>query len=223
MKFSKIIALLLVLSMLVLILPACSKDTVGDTETTAAADGTTAETTAETAVETPVPETTEEVTEAPKVYEYTTVFELDFSKMADGAAPFTANGIDNLRIEGGLLKGTSNGVDPYMPYTGGDAMFPAESVQIIEIKYMNYSINYNLQLFFTTETIGWAEEASIKATLDWSADDGEDNDWNIIQLTASDSAEWMGNITNFRIDPFSDVGDFEIAYIKFMSMTEVGA
>jgi hypothetical protein len=119
--------------------------------------------------------------------------------------------------------GTSNGGDPHMPYSGGDAVFPADSVQVIEIKYMNYSVDYNLQFFFTTETIGWSEEASIKASLDWSADDGEDNDWNIVQLTASDSGEWMGNITAFRIDPFSAEGDFEIAYIKFMSMTEVVA
>lgn len=221
MNLLKTIALLLTLSMLVLVLPACGDDAEGDIETTAAGE-TAAETTAAPET-TAVPETTEAVTEAPKVYEYATVFEVDFSTMADGAAPFTSNGIDNLRIEGGLLKGTSNGGDPHMPYTGGDAVFPADSVQVIEIKYMNYSVDYNLQFFFTTETIGWSEEASIKASLDWSADDGEDNDWNIIQLTASDSGEWMGNITAFRIDPFSAEGEFEIAYIKFMSMTEVGA
>lgn len=222
MKFSKIIALLLILSMLVFVLPACGDDAEDSTETTAADGETTA---AETTVPetTAAPETTEAETEAPKQYEYTTVFELDFSKMADGAAPFLANGIDNLRIEGGLLKGTSNGGDPHIPYTGTDCKFPADSVQIIEIKYMNYSIDYNMQFFFTTETIGWSEEASIKATLDWSADDGDKNDWNIVQLTASDSAEWIGNITSFRIDPFSVEGDFEIAYIKFMTMTEVGA
>lgn len=219
MKLTKILAMLLVLSMMVFILPACGDDAEGDTETTVA-DG---ETAAVTEAVTEAPVTTEKETEPPKVYEYATVFEVDFSKMEDGTAPFGANGISNLRIEGGLLKGTSTGGDPHMPYTGGDAVFPADSVQIIEVKYMNYSVDYNFQFFFTTETIGWSEEASIKATLDWSADDGDKNDWNVVQLTASDSAEWMGNITAFRLDPFSGEGDFEIAYVKFMSMTEVPA
>ncbi len=220
MKLLKLIAILLTLAIMTFILPACGNKTAGDTETTATTEETTAaETTAPET--TAIPETTEAVTEPPKVYEYTTVFELDFSTMPDGAAPFTANGIDNLRIEGDLLKGTSNGGDPHMPYSGGDATFPADSVQVVEIKYMNYSVDYNCQFFFTTETIGWSEEASFKAYLDWSADDGDENTWNVVTLDTSECAEWIGNVTNFRIDPFSAEGDFEIAYIKFMTKTEV--
>ena len=226
MKLSKIIAILLVLSLFVLILPACGDDTDdNDTETTVATDETTVATdeTTEAAETTEAPETTEAVTEPPKVYEYTTVFEVNFADMEDGEAPFTANGMDNLRIEGGLLKATSNGGDPHMPYTGEDAVFPAESVQIIEIKLMNYTVDYNMQFFFTTETIGWAEEASYKEYYDWSADDGDDNDWNIVQIDTSWSDEWIGNITGFRLDPASAEGDFEIEYIKFIAMTEVPA
>lgn len=227
MKFSKTIALLLILTLFVFVLPACGNNAEGSTETTVATDETTIAADETTAVPeiTAAPETTEAVTEAPKVYEYTDVFAIDFSTMADGAAvPFTVANISDLRVEGGLLKGMSTGGDPNFTYNGGDMSFPADSVQIIEIKYMNLSADYNMQLFFTTDTVvGFAESASIKATLDWSADDGDKNDWNIIQLTASDSADWVGTITNFRVDPFSAEGGFEIAYIKFLTMTEVVA
>lgn len=219
MKLTKVLALLLTAALLTISLPACKGDTAGSTDTSA--DETTAAPETTVPETTKAPETTPKETEPPKVYEYTTVFELDFSKMPDGKAPFSANGISNLRIEGGLLKGTSTGGDPHMPYNGGDAVFPADSVQIIEIKYMNYSVDYNLQIFFTTETVGWSEPASFREFVDWSADDGEDNDWNIIQIDTSFCSEWVGNVTNFRIDPFSGEGDFEIAYIKFLTQTEV--
>lgn len=227
MKFPKILALLLILSMLVFVLPACGNDAKGSTETTVATDETTIATEETTAVPetTAAPETTEAVTEAPKVYEYTDVKVIDFSTMADGdPVPFSVNAIDNIRIEGGLLKGTSNGGDPNFTYTGGDLSFPAESVQIIEIKYMNFSASYDMQLFFTTDTItGFAENASFKEMLNWSADDGDKNDWNVIQIDTSLCADWVGTITNFRVDPFNAEGDFEIASIKFMTMTEVVA
>ncbi|MHB1153243.1 MAG: hypothetical protein ACYCWE_14735 [Eubacteriales bacterium] len=227
MKFSKTLALLLVLSMLVFVLPACGNDADGDAETTAATDETTIASDETTAVPetTAAPETTEAVTEAPKVYEYTDVKVIDFSTMADGdAVPFTVNAIDDIRIEGGLLKGTSNGGDPNFTYNGGDLSFPADSVQIIEIKYMNLSANYDMQLFFTTDTItGFAENASFKEYLNFSADDGDTNDWNVIQIDTSTCTDWVGTITNFRLDPFSAEGGFEVAYIKFLTMTEVTA
>lgn len=225
MNFRKISALLLILSMLVFVLPACGDEAEGDTETTEAAEETTAAAEETTAVPetTAAPETTEAVTEAPKVYEYTDVKVIDFSGMADGdPVPFSVNAIDNIRIEGGLLKGTSNGGDPNFTYTAGDLSFPAESVQIIEIKYMNLSANYDMQLFFTTDTIpAFAENASFKEYLNWSADDGDENDWNIIKIDTSLCTDWAGTITNFRVDPFAAEGDFEIAYIKFQTMTEV--
>ncbi len=221
MKFSKTLALLLILSMLVFVLPACGDDADGNAETTAAAD----ETTIATVETTAAPETTEAVTEAPKVYEYTDVKVIDFSTMADGdPVPFSVNAIDDIRIENGLLKGTSNGGDPNFTYNGSDLSFPADSVQIIEIKYMNLSANYDMQLFFTTDTItGFAENASFKEYLDWSADDDDKNDWNVIQIDTNTCTDWAGTITNFRLDPFAAEGGFEVAYIKFMTMTEVVA
>lgn len=216
----KFFASLLIAVMLLSLVPGCA-DEGNDSDTTTAAEGDTAapETTAVPET-TKAPETTPKETEPPKEYEYATVLKIDFTTMPDGAAPFTVNLIENLRIEGGLLKGTGTGGDPFMVYTGGDAKFPAESVQEIRIKLKNYSISYDFQLFFTTETVGWSEPASYKEFLDFSGDDGDKNDWNIVTIDTSFSEEWMGNITNFRIDPSGAEGDIEVEYIEFLSKTE---
>lgn len=223
MKLTRLASLFLILTFLFFVLPACNSG--GASSDTTASDSSASDTTATTTKEetTPAPETTVKETEPPKVYEYTTVFQLDFSTMADGATvPFNNNQVSNLRIEGGLLKGTSTGGDPFITYKGGDATFPAESVQVIEIKFMNKSQDYNMQLFFTTDApVNWSESASYKAFVDWNASDGDKNDWNIVQLDTSESADWANNITNFRLDPFSGEGDFEISYIKFMTATLV--
>lgn len=226
MNFTKVIALLLTAVLLVAVLPACKSGTTDGTTVTTSKTTTAAVTTAKTttAAVTTKAVTTAKVTEAPKKYEYKDVFALDFSKMKDGPAPFTASGIDNLRIEGGLLKGTSNGGDPNFSYNGGDVKFAADQVQTIEIKIMNKSADYNLQIFFTTDTVtGFAETATYKEILNWSADDGAKNDWNVIQIDTSLCDTWIGTITNFRVDPFSAAGDFEVSYIKFMTATEVKA
>jgi hypothetical protein len=226
MNPTKIIALLLTAVMLVAALPACKGTTTdGTTVTTKSTAATTAAaTTKTTTAATTKAETTAKETEAPKTYEYKDVFAIDFSKMPDGAAPFTVNGIDNLRIEGGLLKGTSNGGDPNFTYNGGDVNFAADTVQAIEIKYLNKSEDYAFQLFFTTDTItGFAENASFKQTLTYSAADGDKNEANVVQIDTSECTDWAGTITNFRMDPFSATGDFEVSYIKFMTKTEVKA
>lgn len=218
----KFLALLLLALMLLSLVPGCSKDGVSSDATTAPEGDTAAPDTTAVPETTKAPETTPKETEPPKEYEYASVFKIDFTTMADGTAPFTVNLIENLRIEGGLLKGTGTGGDPFMSYTGGDAKFPAESVQEIRIKLKNYSVSYDFQLFFTTETVSWSEPASYKEFLDFSGDDGDKNDWNIVTIDTSFSVEWTGNITNFRIDPSSAEGNIEIEYIEFLSKTEKG-
>lgn len=218
----KFLALLLIASMIFVIIPGCAGE--GDSaDATTAAEGDTAAPDITAAPETTkAPETTPKETEPPKEYEYATVFKVDFTAMPDGKAPFSATNISNLRIESGLMKGTGTSGDPHMPYNGGDAKFPAESVQEIRIKLKNYSISYDFQFFFTTETISWSEAASFKEYLDFSGDDGDDNDWNIITIDTSFCDEWMGNITAFRLDPSSAEGDFEFEYVEFLSKTEKG-
>ncbi|MDD4772604.1 MAG: hypothetical protein PHZ09_03260 [Eubacteriales bacterium] len=215
----RFLVLLLIASMLFMIMPGCAADEGSDTETTAAEGDTAPPDVTDAPETTKAPETTPKETEPPIEYEYATVFKVDFTSMPDGSAPFSVNMVENLRIEGGLMKGTGTGGDPFTTYTGGDAVFPAESVQEIRIKLKNYSIDYNFQFFFTTETVGWSEPASYKEYLDWSGDDGDDNDWNLITIDTSYSDEWVGNITNFRLDPSSAEGDFEYEYIEFLSKT----
>lgn len=222
----KLLAFLLVASMLMFTLGACSSSDSGSSTTTAAdAEGdTTVGETTEEATEAPTEaptteETTEAVTEAPKTYSYTEVFKLDFTTMADGTAPFNPTNVDDIRIEGGLLKGTGTSGDPYFNYTGELAL-DASTVQEIHIKLKNYSSSYDTQFFFTTETIGWAEEASFKNSLDWCGDDGDDNDWNEIICYTDECSEWTGTVTSFRIDPSGAEGDFEIESITFYTVTE---
>ncbi len=224
MKLTKILALLLIAVFVLSPLAACGDKEEGDDETTTAADNSAADTTTKAAeTTTKAAETTTkapETTTAKKEYEYTTVFELDFSKKEDGAAPFATNNVADLRIEGGLLKGTGTSGDPHIPYNGGDVSFPADSVQEIQIKLKNYSVDYAFQFFFTTDTVSWSESASVRWTLDYSGDDGDKNDWNIIILDPTESVDWAGTITNFRLDPSSAEGDFEVEYVKFLSKTE---
>ena len=219
----KIIALLLSLTVLFVILPACGDDGESKDTTTAAEGDSSAETTTAaetTTVATTTEETTPKETEPPKEYERTSVMKVDFAAMPDGDAPFGGNNVENVRIEGGLLKGTGTSGDPHIPYNGGDINFPAESVQEIHIKLKNYSASYAFQFFFTTETVGWSEGASFRFTCEFSGDDGDDNDWNIIVLDTWESADWEGTITNFRLDPSSAEGDFEFEYVDFISVTE---
>ncbi|MHB1153244.1 MAG: DUF4249 domain-containing protein [Eubacteriales bacterium] len=216
----KFLAFLLLALMVLSLVPGCADDETPSDVTTAAEGDTAASDTTVVPETTKAPETTPKETEPPKEYEYATVFKVDFTSMPDGKAPFSVNMVENLRIEGGLMKGTGTGGDPFATYSGGDAKFPAESVQEIRIKLKNYSISYDFQFFFTTETISWSEAASFKEYLDFSGDDGDDNDWNIITIDTSFCDEWMGNFTNFRLDPSSAEGDFEFEYVEFLSKTE---
>lgn len=213
----RLLALIMALLMLGVLFVSCSSEEP-PAETTAAA-----ETEPETEPETTTKVTTIRETKPPKVYTYETVFKIDFSKMEDGATvPFSgSNWVKDLRIEGGRVKGTSTGNDPFITYKGGDCNLEADKVQEIRIKMKNNSQNTSFQFFFTTETVSWSEPASMKAALLWSAADGDKNKDNDVVVYTFDSTEWKGTITNFRIDPFTGEGDFEIEYIEFVSKTEV--
>jgi len=171
----------------------------------------------------PEPEPEPEPEPVPEIeYEYETVFELDFSTMEDtNKPPFTNNQVSGLRIEDGVLKGTSTGGDPFITFQ--QKQFPAfdfSEVQQIQLKLMNYGDGYDGQLFFTTDSVSWSEPASYRFSMYYNGDDGDDNDWNEIDLFTDESADWNGTITNFRLDPMVTTGDFEVAYIRFLKVTE---
>lgn len=130
------------------------------------------------------------------------------------AAPFTSNNIDNLTVKDGVINGTSNGSDPFVNYTPG-VNFAADSVDYIIIKLAADSVSNAFQFFFTTDTIGWSEDASFK--YDFSKDVKDANGFITIMLDTSTCAEWKGTITGFRADPFSDVGTFAFDSIVFWS------
>ena len=54
----------------------------------------------------------------------------------------------------------------------------------------------------------------------YNGDDGDDNDWNEIELYTDESADWDGTITNVRLDPMVTEGDFALSYIRFLKVTE---
>ena len=226
----KILIMLLAASMLTVLATGCNKKeenkTTGDSSSAsdstsgAAADSTSEkkeETTTEKKEETT---TTKKETTAPPVYVDTEVWVLDFSKEADSdTPPFSLNQIDDLRIEGGLLKGTSTGGDPFLCYTGSDDLaLNTQEINVMQIKLMNYTDSYDMQFFFTTPNVGWSEGASVKYYLDYGSDE-DDNQWNIIEIDPFESGDWVDTMKSFRIDPFCTSGDFEIAYIKFINRT----
>ena len=226
----KILIMLLAASMLTVLATGCNKKeenkTTGDSSSAsdsmsgAAADSTSEkkeETTTEKKEETT---TTKKETTAPPVYVDTEVWVLDFSKEADSdTPPFSPNQIDDLRIEGGLLKGTSTGGDPFLRYTGSDDLaLNTQEINVVQIKLMNYTDSYDMQFFFTTPNVDWSEGASVKYYLDYGSDE-DDNQWNIIEIDPFESGDWVDTMKSFRIDPFCTSGDFEIAYIKFINRT----
>lgn len=210
---------LLLLTMIIIVMASCSSKDDGSNDTIIPPD-TIADTEEIIETELPLPETTTvKETQPPKEYERISVFKIDFTTMEDGTAPFSANNVDNLRIEGGLLKGTATNGDPHMVYKE-DMELDSSTIQEIHIKLKNYSSDSNFQFFFTTEETSWSESASIKDYLLYSDFDGDKNEWNDIVVYPEMSYDWSGTITGFRIDPFSDVGDFEIEFVDFISVTE---
>lgn len=211
--------IVLLLTMIIIVMASCSSKDDGSNDTIIPSD-TIADTEEIIETEPPLPETTTvRETQPPKEYERISVFKIDFTTMEDGTAPFSANNVDNLRIEGGLLKGTATNGDPHMVYKE-DMELDSSTIQEIHIKLKNYSSDSNFQFFFTTEETSWSESASIKDYLLYSDFDGDKNEWNDIVVYPEMSYDWSGTITGFRIDPFSDVGDFEIEFVDFISVTE---
>lgn len=172
------------------------------------------ETEAESAVEETKPVKTEKVTV------YKEILNIDFSALPDGAPPFSNNAIPDLRIEDGLLKGTSISGDPYAVYSG-EFLLNADEVDVVVVKLMNYTSSYNFQMFFTTPEVGWSEPASYHYTLEHGSENGSDNEWNYVTINTHENDLWRDKITCFRLDPYGSEGEFEVAYVAFYQCTEI--
>lgn len=141
----------------------------------------------------------------------TTVSKIDFADYE--VAPFDASGdVSQLFIENGYLYGASKGGDPYLSFNG---VFNAAAANIgaIHFRMKSFSANTSFQLFFTTDTIGMSEAASFK--VDLSKLHKDSFGWLYIEIDTSVCAEWKGNITGIRIDPFSAAGVFKFGSINF--------
>jgi hypothetical protein len=141
----------------------------------------------------------------------TTVAKIDFAKYEK--APFDASGdVAQLFTENGYLYGSSKGGDPYLNFNGGFSA-AAANIGAIHFRMKSFSANPSFQLFFTTETIGWSEAASFKVDLSKLPKDAFG--WIYVEIDTSVCAEWKGNITGIRLDPFSAAGVFKFGSINF--------
>lgn len=153
---------------------------------------------------------------APAFVEGYDVLAINFDGVTEN--PFTggANQVENIAVADGAVSGTSVGGDPFVMYSS--IGLDASKVDKILITLAAESTSTAFQFFFTTETIGWSEDASFK--YDFAKAEKDADGYFVIALDASTCAEWKGKITNFRIDPFSAEGTFSIKSIVFRSNDE---
>jgi hypothetical protein len=141
----------------------------------------------------------------------TTVAKIDFADYT--TAPFGTSGdVAQLFVEDGYLYGSSKGGDPYLNFNGPFSA-AAANIGAIHFRMKSFSANTRFQLFFTTETIGWSEAASFKIDLSKCPKDAFG--WISVEIDTSVCAEWKGNITGIRLDPFSAIGVFKFGSISF--------
>jgi len=167
------------------------------------------ETPSETAAATPPPTTAEPTTEKPPIV-LEEVLRWTFSEEDLIFKP--TNQVENLRVEGGLLKLTSIGGDPFMQTINTNLGINASEVNFIKVKVLNHSSSARSQMFFITDEDGaWSESKSFKTDY-WNT---EGSDWDIIEFDTYDSEFWEGTIKQIRLDPIEGEGDVEIEYISF--------
>ena len=211
MKKLSAILLALVLVCGIFALYACgdkAEDSNADTTADdAAGDAETPEDT--TPAPTPEPTTPEPTTEKPPIITEE-VAKWTFSE--DDAVFRAGNMIENLRVEGNILKLTSNGGDPFMYSINNNLGMNAADVDYIKVKVKNGSAAYGCQVFFiTNDDGGWSEDMSLRGDY-WYAD-GEE--WEEYTFYTDECDRWEGTIKEIRFDPMVAEGDFEMEYMSF--------
>ncbi|MCL2159344.1 MAG: hypothetical protein FWH48_08055 [Oscillospiraceae bacterium] len=122
------------------------------------------------------------------------------------------NQIEDLRIEGNILKLTSIGGDPFMYSINDDLGMSAEDVDFIKIMVKNGSAVYGCQIFFiTNDNGGYSEDMSLRGAYVYA--DGED--WEEYTFATADCELWEGTIKAIRFDPMTAEGEFEMEYMSF--------
>ncbi|MDB4265398.1 Ig-like domain-containing protein [bacterium] len=121
---------------------------------------------------------------------------------AEGFLKFQ-NDIENLRVEGGSLKGSSIG-DAY--FVNNEVNLQASEINRVMVR-MRSSITASVQLL-------WAFNGNPIFGNETLADVVQgNNEWHTLIFEVSSSPFWTGRITQFRFDPINQVGDFEVDWI----------
>lgn len=112
----------------------------------------------------------------------------------------------------------STNTDPQM-YTNKKVNFSAKKYSSLEMK-VRYKYNKEgdgsdgMCIYYLTSLDNtWNEAKTIRMSLNSKDSEGE---WEVYTCDLTSKANWLGNVTNLRFDPFNAIGEMEIDYIRFI-------
>jgi len=215
----KAIALILLFAMLAMMfsmLAACGKDDDDEGEgDPAASDG--GETPPPTNPPTDPPET-DPPPPPPPPKEFADVIRWNFAEIGDtddkgeiGWGNRNFHMIENFRVEGGILKMTTTGGDPFFGLNV-NLDIAASEIERIVIRVLNKTESGGAEIFFDTDIApGLAAERAFRSSY-W--DFGEDNDkWEEIVFFPDDCEFWEGTVNQLRVDIVEGAGEVWVEWI----------
>ena len=138
---------------------------------------------------------------------YTEVFERNFENDDISNYPIVKQ-IENFRIENGILCGVTTDKDP--GFYVKDVNVPAEYIKKIKLRMKTHSKVLKGQIFYiTSDDTNWNEKKSARFNAETNGEFTE------IVIDSSVIQDFSGVVTEIRIDPVEEIGDFQIDYIKF--------
>ena len=162
----------------------------------------------------PAPATEPEPTTERPVINYEIVKRFTFDNPDDIGWRAT-NQISDFLVEGGVLKVTSIGGDPF--FTAEQPLdIAADEIDVIRIRAKNMTDNEGCQFFFDTDIeSGLSESKSYREYYMYIDSDPASDEWNDILIYTADCDLWEGTIKTIRFDPAITEGDVYIEYISF--------
>ena len=128
-----------------------------------------------------------------------------------------AKQVDNFRVENGAIAGTSNNTDPGV-YSPANLDLVIGDVTHIRIRMKTSNSAASVTLYYITNTdASWAESKSFKGTFTQVGDEM----YELILPTAG-SNTWKGKLTQMRLDPITETGDFAIDSVELLSRNVEG-
>jgi hypothetical protein len=130
----------------------------------------------------------------------------NFDAYGDRGGWWAGNGIGSLSVNGGDLKGTSTGADPYM--FSAPTEKPAQDDQVV-VGLRNGTPSSSAQLFFTT-----ARDPTWTATKSKRIAIVPNSRFTAYRFDMSHVPGWAGKITGLRLDPIEAAGSFALDWIR---------